>query len=365
MPESREAVMEYSRDNPPEDLNTPEGLRFFYELTGGLSPFQAIEKLIMSQVPDVMPFVYPKVYEGVHQYHSPKLVGIMMAEVLRGMRKPDQFEAAPAAYKLIYPGLNDMIRHRMPMMFVAPELLEAVMATDFKDEVNWRELQLPYEHGIFMLPRGTFRHPKDGDVAFIHYGRYLEKHYPAPLPGWFTITKFANSKSQANFGITCFCPESANLTWYDSNITEEIRPVIRYKNMFFNEETGKGEFFERQRRSRWDFPLELEDRDFLESMGAILFGLLLALEAEPALMGKPALVRKVMAKGDKPPKEFWKPCLIGEHFRIQRIHAKGEGTHASPRWHWRRGHYRSQPYGPASTLRKRIWLKPTMIGGSE
>lgn len=36
--------------------------------------------------------------------------------------------------------------------------------------------------------------------------------------------------------------------------------------------------------------------------------------------------------------------------------------HGSVRAHWRMGHWRSQPYGPQSSLRKIIWIRPTRIG---
>lgn len=39
------------------------------------------------------------------------------------------------------------------------------------------------------------------------------------------------------------------------------------------------------------------------------------------------------------------------------------GTHASPRPHWRKGHFRMQPFGPQNSQRKRIYIKPVMVRG--
>jgi hypothetical protein len=39
----------------------------------------------------------------------------------------------------------------------------------------------------------------------------------------------------------------------------------------------------------------------------------------------------------------------------------GSGTHASPPPHWRRGHWRNQPYGPRNSLRKRKLLKAVFV----
>lgn len=41
------------------------------------------------------------------------------------------------------------------------------------------------------------------------------------------------------------------------------------------------------------------------------------------------------------------------------------GTHASPRLHWRRGHFRNQAYGVKHSERKVIWIEPTLIGADE
>lgn len=41
----------------------------------------------------------------------------------------------------------------------------------------------------------------------------------------------------------------------------------------------------------------------------------------------------------------------------------GEGTHASPKPHWRRGHWAQQPYGPMQTLRKPILRPPVFVVG--
>jgi hypothetical protein len=39
----------------------------------------------------------------------------------------------------------------------------------------------------------------------------------------------------------------------------------------------------------------------------------------------------------------------------------GDGTHKSPHPHWRRGHYRQQPYGENKSKRKRIFVKPVFV----
>lgn len=43
----------------------------------------------------------------------------------------------------------------------------------------------------------------------------------------------------------------------------------------------------------------------------------------------------------------------------------GDGTHESPHPHWRKGHYRHQPYGPGNSLRKLIMIPPVFVCGDK
>jgi hypothetical protein len=44
---------------------------------------------------------------------------------------------------------------------------------------------------------------------------------------------------------------------------------------------------------------------------------------------------------------------------------EGTGTHGTPGAHWRRGHWRSQPWGPRNSLRKNIFINPVFVCGGE
>jgi hypothetical protein len=48
---------------------------------------------------------------------------------------------------------------------------------------------------------------------------------------------------------------------------------------------------------------------------------------------------------------------IGKHYIKQNPQAPNHGT----KTHWRRGHWRNQPYGERLSLRKIIWIQPTLI----
>jgi hypothetical protein len=56
---------------------------------------------------------------------------------------------------------------------------------------------------------------------------------------------------------------------------------------------------------------------------------------------------------------------VGEEFGLQSEHAKNtqdEHGLGNRRVHWRRGHWRMQPYGPQNSLRRLTWITPVRVG---
>ena len=51
--------------------------------------------------------------------------------------------------------------------------------------------------------------------------------------------------------------------------------------------------------------------------------------------------------------------FVGRSFEESSLPGAGDGSNSVP--HWRRGHWRRQPVGPARTERKLLWIKPTIV----
>lgn len=320
---------------------------------------QAIEQMR----PDLMKLFYPRIYENIGAYHSPKVCAAYLANVVAETERYG-FHRSPAAYRAMMPALPYLIQHKTPLLFIAPELLEAIQRTDFADDISWVDMKLPYEHGVFVLPKGALVHPEDGEVCMIIWSRNFKGSYPMPFAGVPEIQIMNDAMV-----ISGLCADNA--IWYDSTVGADVRQTIRLRNLFYRKEGER--YPSRQKNSPLDSDLEEKDEDFLEKMGVVAFGTLLALNARPELLETGKLLRKVSGKGDKPPREFWSPNVIGLKYKAKRAVAKivdlqfvtpsrEKGSHASPRMHWRRGHFRSQPVGQGRRERKVIWLEPMLIG---
>lgn len=328
---------------------------------------QTMERLMSEHAPELMQKFYPRIYENVGRYHSPRQCAAFFANMCFETATLG-YHRAPTAYRLLLPALEPMARRGMPMFFIAPDLLKAIQLTDFHDDIDWTTLKIPYEQGVFILPKGALTHQEDGDVAMIVWLR-LKKGmvYPAPLPS-LPLPEIGNDA----FVILGLCLK--NGIWYDSVFNAEVRPTIRLHNMFYREAGERTP--ESMKFTNLDADLTNYDEEFLEKLGVIVFGTFLAMNAKPELVEKGKLLKRVVKAKDEV-KEFWSPNIIGPRYRLKRevprINRYGKfaadqpkrdlgGTHASPRFHWRRGHWRNQAYGKGYKERKQLWIEPIAIG---
>jgi hypothetical protein len=283
---------------------------------------------------------YPRRYQNIGAFHSPKLPAAWFSlATVDGVSK----SLEPAAHSVFLSIIGQsMARIGMPLMFVDPQFLAAIRASDFDMELNLRPTKLPYEHGVLMFPTGAVTADNREEAACIAWGRITA--------GTYTIRE---------------------------------RPITIEEEIFFYAALSLPEFSETFRQipldapfnPRWstgdekyaDLPDDYErmdvDKDFLNDLGCILFATFLALEARPALLSHGQKLRPASVLRSH---EWWSPNIIGKGYRPRQAQPEGEpGHHASPRMHWRRGHFRSQAHGSQRAERKTIWLEPMLIAATD
>ncbi len=65
--------------------------------------------------------------------------------------------------------------------------------------------------------------------------------------------------------------------------------------------------------------------------------------------------------GNKKSNIFYNPLWIGKGHTRNTIHKDSSGSHASPRTHWRRGHWRKSRIGKERANFRWNWIKPTLV----
>jgi hypothetical protein len=315
---------------------------------------------LREKFPIAMASLYPRRYVECRGYISPKDIGALLCTGLYQTHSLGGIEKTGNAFKLMYPAVRYLQDRSVPLLFLAPDLMRAVQRTDFDGDIDWVNMRLPYEHGVLVLPHGGLTHPKDGEVAFMIWSRIVAGTYKKPV--WDVPSKGmcdVEITTKGAFAMVACLPYGDVPVWYDSNLSTEYRPTLKLRNLFYlgDEETIPSIVS----GCLLDSDLTSEDSSFLEDLGVVLFGTLLAMASRPTLFTPESVHHKVPQKNNKPWPRVWSPNIVGQHYR-PKSEPRG-GTHASPRMHWRRGHFTNQPHGPGKSLRKQLWIEPTLVCG--
>lgn len=92
----------------------------------------------------------------------------------------------------------------------------------------------------------------------------------------------------------------------------------------------------------------------------LLLQLVMIFHIRPESVEEASLLYTKKSKHGKHAREFWSPRFLGRKYQFQR-EGPPEGTHASPEFHWRIGHYRQQHWGKNNSKVKTVWIDPTMV----
>jgi hypothetical protein len=81
----------------------------------------------------------------------------------------------------------------------------------------------------------------------------------------------------------------------------------------------------------------------------------------PQLIEMGVQTRKERIKHGIVREAIWSPNIIGGKYKVKHSTEHGEGTHASPRVHWRMGHWHTVLHGKGRALRKLDWFEPVIV----
>lgn len=317
---------------------------------------------IIQTWPNLWRRCYPRIYEeSVNgEYESVKVAaGIMCGAVAtfeKGMR--DDTEKVEMTWA------SRLAQYRVPTYWITRDMAEAIKRTTPPYEIDISDLKLPFEASLFMLPKDTIIHPgvNEGCATFVSYYRTRTKDVipfllrsgqvePVEMSNEVMTILARTGGSDNLIHWTVPTHDKFNLGQLDA-LVQRFDKTPEHKSMF-----------------RLLFPnlvengMTHEDNMFMARVCHFILGTVILMTARPDLVTAGSLQRRIQ-KANTAPKEFWKPYIIGEHYKIRKVYESKGGTHASPRGHWVSGFYRDQPYGPNNSLRKEKWVQPFFRGGN-
>lgn len=247
----------------------------------------------------------------------------------------------PANFCLDAQLASKMAEYNNPIFFVESEMLDACMRTKPLREITVEELKLPFEGMSFILPHGKFfksNKGRTGEVSFISISRNIPGTENINIPG---AQVEIETQDHALIVSTMFIDtlESVTLRITNDGLCNIWETDF---DMSWTEITGNEDG-----KQYFNSEFTADEDDFVKNMVAVCINLVMAMEACPELLVTERKVKHIRRDRSY---EIWTPNTVGLKYRHKVIDGSVEkGSHASPRSHWRQGHWRRQGIGKINT----------------
>jgi len=242
----------------------------------------------------------------------------------------------------------EMVAQQGPIYWCDRTFLDSLMRTTVPSEI---EVHKSFEVGVFILPENWLKDPAGWSVKYLLVRQFL--------PDSGTTSNSSNHPFEIVFQTCC-----GSVHWVNSldcfQGDDGMITVKTEQGQYIKSIVGEGESL-------------VEENDpstrFTQTLQLLVSHLLLILNAVPEMVGHESLGKGFQTQKHKAKMnttdQMLNPRWIGYGFKVQRepISASaGGGTHASPRTHWRCGHWRRVAVGEGRSGRSWRWFKPTLIG---
>lgn len=245
-----------------------------------------------TQYPDVWALCYPKHYNVSSTFASPKQLAVNLMEFIA----PNRSDSDKIGQKewLGYYAAAGLTGFKVPIFFVAPDLLTSVQKSTPPAKLDWVNMQLPFDSAAFALPRGRLVHESLGEVNYLWYTR-LRKGAPRPsLPGYESV----GVSEDDFFMVFAPCMSSPKYKVPGRFFLGSQTPVMDLSDIDL-------ELEEPYRAEKAD--LVPDDLTLLAVASTLLCNLLLVMEARKDLVSRGEWNGKRTSKG----LEFWTPNMLG------------------------------------------------------
>lgn len=335
------------------------------------------EDVLRAQVPKAFNFCRPRRIIPPHGYANPShfahylLSNLVMSGDDR-MNLPPHFAAVSTTLRLL--------QFEVPTYFLAEDWLKAVLMTDppldwiIEDTVQW-----PMEAMVFVLPDSMAR--IEGHYApFLAVARILKTD---DLPDLSLVKRLIHSGVEVVPRRIDVVPRNRMAMFYPLFFSESDDPITYTGNFLLESPLSEVLASKIEDATPYEYEMmglsvkgkdsypasaptgELETR-LQKTLVHTVMKILLALSVyddkdviEVGTIQRPAKMHHGRLR-----EALWNPNIIGRNYRIKREAPTG-GSHASPVMHWRRGHYRKQPFGIGRSQMRIIRIEPMLINAEK
>lgn len=310
----------------------------------------SVQELVRRQAPNALAAAIPRVYaDPPAGYLTAQQLGLRLAVAVSSAAASKEYGADDPVTMVHGAIAENIIQLQVPVWWIGKDLVEALQATDLPPGLRFADVPYPLPSFALILPRGLIKDGEGGDVEYIQCNVTPVEEDLKYHRGLFTVStmvSFNPAGAPSKPG-----PAYHNTEFLDDAIVQAFqgineRPILSY---------GYAEHVD-------------GDTDMVKRIARVAISASFLLASRPDLVeAQENPIRRVRSSlhgGGKVPLQSLR--WLGRTYRtIRPSPVPGQGTHASPRLHWRRGHWRDQRIGEGRKQRKIVWIQPVLVGSPD
>lgn len=312
------------------------------EKVEGMASLSMAFETIERERPDIIQACYPRRYPAVAGYPSPRFFATSAFSHACNVADPARCHDKTAVYSFCVS--MKLVALGVPTYFIGQELAESLAMTSPPEDMSLDELEWPLEGMMFMLPLAFSRRYFGVDVLHL-------------------------SVVRVRAGEKIDCPFSTGLAWEpyvgspnsDAMImsASTVEPNGLIASFHSIVPLGAGQRLNAIMAAAFEYFGHMPDAPdeglLVRKMVSSALNYMLVMSSAPEWLTPAACTRPAKKKHGRVRDALWSPHFIGRDYRHPVGPPQG-GTHASPRMHWRKGHWHTFRCGPgrAQTRRKLI-----------
>lgn len=310
-----------------------------------MTSFKAIQAFVRIR-DDVWHSLQPRTYTGAAGFGTPDIPATLLGAECWAIGR----DKTPYHTRTLLAWMaGKLATLRVPTFHVGRDLLTAANLTQPPESMPWTDVAFPHDAGLFLLPSGLFVTPDGRDFVWVAWCRVRDGD-AVKIPGYWQHPPFPLRSTDGSDMLVFATGAPTRDGNHDGCLVKNYSAA-----MWPSVVVPKTEVSHHR-----DESISCAEGEIINRLSMVALNVMIAMSCRPELLERDGRRVRVMKKG--PAREEWTPNWVGRNYRIQR--ADGDGTHASPRMHWRRGHHRRQPCGTGRKEHRIIWLEPVLVGGS-
>jgi hypothetical protein len=297
---------------------------------------------------------------------------------------PNQEEMANAVFLEFLGGVSTALgplyaelQMETPTFCIEKELGELLLDSQLPEEILAGDIKFPWPAFRLILPKGLlYDKVEDTYVRFIDIS-YIKMNEPIKCPPQIYEELERNAsrgiiikQGSKTINITCPPPQYTFIPKGNGTVGAKFVAWPENNHLYlwtrtFNPDATLGVLFKDRETTSGFEPMSPEEYDFNERINRFVFNVLLLFSAVPAVYEPDRVGRKMRQEGKHIIPALVHPHWLGDVMLTAKRHGRVKDadeskTHKSP--HWRRAHWRRQPYGHGFKDRKLVWILPMHIG---